>query len=1192
MLQGLLPLLQSNTVVRRLLHEIEAGVPVSDDEPLSLHLLSGARPAFVAVLAATLRQRPLVVLTARVDEALRFYEDLRRWMRDPERVIHFPEPGALPYERAPWGAERMQKRVAVLAALTAGTASSPPVVVTSVPAVVQPTVPVDTFCDFTRSYGVGQTISLQYLLASWYAMGYENTTTVIEPGQFSRRGGILDIFPMDALHPTRIELWGDEIDSLRRFDPVSQRSIEPVTRPEGVRVPPASEAILHRRTERAVDRLRALNTDNLTEPAHEEFTDDVGRLIAGQRFPGLEFYIPYLYEQPGSLFDYVSAESLILIDDWEKLELAVAEVEQRALELREERILRGDLPAGFAEALHTWDDLCDHFATHPPVVLGYGTPQEPYGVGDVFVAGKRFAGRLSEAVEAVRDALDSTTQVIVSRQAERLSELFADEGLHLRPRAALHDEPPDGSVHVVEGTLNEGFVLLNSNGDRAASDASEVLTVCTDAELFGWRRQAPRRPRRKRTRRSVEEIFEEISAGDYVVHVEHGIGMYRGLIQREINYVTREYLEIEYANNDRLYVPVHKADRVARYVGPESTEPRIHRLGTADWETARRNAKQAVDEIAEDLLELYAARENAEGYAFAPDTDWQVELEASFPYEETEDQLQAVEDVKGDMEQLRPMDRLVCGDVGFGKTEVAVRAAFKAVMDGKQVGMLVPTTVLAQQHYNTFRQRLKKFPVEVEMLSRFRSPAEQAGIIDRLEAGTVDIVIGTHRLLSQDVTFKDLGLVIIDEEQRFGVTHKEHFKQLRTSVDVLTLTATPIPRTLHMSLTGVRDLSRIDTPPQERLPIVSTVLEWDDEQLRRAILQELDRGGQVFFVHNRVVTIQAMAQRVQSLVPEARLVIAHGQMDEAALERAMVEFSAGQHDVLVCTSIIENGLDLPNVNTIIINHAEQFGLAQLYQLRGRVGRGTRRGYAYFVHPKKSSLTYEALERLTAMREATELGAGFRIALKDLQIRGAGDLLGARQSGHIAAVGFDMYTKLLAQAVQEKRSAHDELPPMADLDTTFDDGPPVDLPLAAYLPASYVPEEEDRLRLYRRMASARTLADAADIERELRDRFGEPPAAVENLLFVLRVRALARRAGVGAVRRDGDEVVLRFPGPAETRRLVEAGILVDRGDYGRRAFRMPYDETTEAWKVALEEALEIVVAFVEERRAMLATDVVW
>ena len=1176
---GLLPIIQHHPAVRRLMADLRQGFGGDAEAPPALHVAGAARPALLVALAWTLKA-PVVLLAGRPERALHLYEEVLRWAPDPSRVHHFPEPGALPYERAPWSPERAHKRIAALTALHAHAGAEPLVVVASARAVLQLTVPAEAFRLYTRTYEVGRRVSLSFLTASWYALGYEPTTTVVEPGQSSKRGGILDIFPVHMAYPVRMELWGDEIDSLRLFDPVSQRSVEHVVE---VTVPPAREAILHRFGERAAERLRQLDLSGLAESARQEWSEDIGRLMVGQALPHLEFYIPYLYEQPGNLLDYLPDGGLVFVDDWEELELHTAEVERQALTLRQERVERGELPADFAPALFTWDDLRERLAARQTLVLGYGTDEAPYGLSRAFVPGQRFSGRLYEAVQAVQKLVDREPVALVSRQAERLSEIFRSAGLHVTPVKALEarilDRP---TLWLVHGALGEGFVvqvLERPANEDEPEQARVLLHLITDTELFGWSRTPPSRPLRPRRTARAEDIFKEIAPGDYVVHVEHGVGIFRGLVQREVNGLVREYLEIEYANNDRLFVPVHQADRVARYVGPSGVEPRIHRLGTADWEMARRHAKRAVDEIAEELLELYAARETAQGYAFSPDTPWQAELEASFPYEETEDQLRAIEEVKRDMERPRPMDRLVCGDAGFGKTEVAIRAAFKAVMDGKQVAVLVPTTVLAQQHYHTFRQRLAPFPVEVEVLSRFRSPAEQADILKRLARGQVDIIIGTHRLLSPDVRFKDLGLVIIDEEQRFGVTQKEHFKRLRTSVDVLTLTATPIPRTLHMALTGVRDMSLIETPPEERLPVVTKVLEWDDETIRTAILRELERGGQVFFVHNRVVTIHAMAKRVQALVPEARVAVAHGQMDEAELERTMLAFTEGEYDVLVCTSIIENGLDLPNVNTIIVHHAEQFGLAQLYQLRGRVGRSNRRGYAYLVHPKESSLTYDALERLNTIREATELGSGFRIALKDLQIRGAGDILGARQSGHIAAVGFDMYTRLLAQAIREKRAEREgqPLPPPADDEA----GPPVDLPLAAYLPETYVPDPDERLRLYQRMAAATALEEVEAIGQELRDRFGPPPEPADNLLYILRLRALARQAGVTAIQREGHWLVVQLPGPAETRHVAGAEILPNYVEFGRRDVRLPATGEHHAWKADLEEVVRRLAAFVEQ-----------
>ncbi|HBY95659.1 MAG TPA: transcription-repair coupling factor [Chloroflexi bacterium] len=1200
-LTGLLVLLEQHPAFNHLVHDLRRGPLAAGSTPMALQILSAARPYVTAALAETLN-RPIILITARPELALQFEDQLRLWLSDPRRLFNFPDPGALPYERAPWSPDRVQRRIGVLTALTRGSevegrADSllPPLIVTSARALLHPTIPVEEFRRNLRTYAQSQSVSLRFLLASWYAIGYESTNIVAEPGQFSHRGGILDIFPINATNPARIELWGDEIESIRLFDPITQRSLETVT---GLTVPPASEALLHGARDGAAARLRQLDLSASTPQARSEISTHIGHLQNGQHFPGIEFYLPYLYDydQTGSLLDYLPADGLLVIDDWNTLELNVADIETEALNLRDEMVNRGDLPPAFATAMQTWDDLRDAFSQRPPLILGYGPEEIGYAFDDLFQAGPRYGGRLNEAVEAMHDQLDKPRQaeasryVVVTRQAERLAELLADEGLHVRPRTTIPAPPGAGTLTLLNGSLGEGFLLRSADADGPI-----ILNLVTDAELFGWSRMPPRRTVRARQRPTAESFFAEIQEGDYVVHIEHGIGLYRGLVQREINGLIREYLELEYAQGDRLFVPVHQADRVSRYIGPTDSEPAIHRLGTADWEQARRRARRAVEEIAEELLELYAQREAAEGYAFSEDTAWQAEIEASFPYVETEDQLRAIEEVKQDMERPRPMDRLVVGDVGFGKTEVALRAAFKAVIDGKQVAILVPTTVLAQQHFTTFTQRLAAYPVTVEMLSRFRSPGEQQEIIERLTAGKVDIVIGTHRLLSGDVKFKDLGLVIVDEEQRFGVTHKERLKQLRTEVDVLTLSATPIPRTLHMALTSVRDMSTIDTPPEERLPIINKVTEWDDTTVKMAILREIDRGGQAFFVHNRVLTIYADARRLQALVPEASFAVAHGQMNEHELERVMLDFAEGRYDVLVCTSIIESGLDLPNVNTIIVDHAEMFGLAQLYQLRGRVGRGARRGYAYFLHPRESSLTADALERLNTIREATELGAGFRIALKDLEIRGAGDLLGARQSGHIAAVGFDMYTRLLAQAVREARErgrgAQAVFPPQ-EQDTptarsqtgdgqgrllSIDTGPAVDLPLQAYLPQSYIGEEAMRLRIYRRMAETTSLEEARDIEHELRDRFGECPPPVENLLFILRLRALAAQANVTSIGTENKQLVIQFPGPGAVRLMAEAGILAGVVRYGRREVFLPMRGSEGQWKEALEDVMLALAA---------------
>jgi transcription-repair coupling factor (superfamily II helicase) len=1166
-LHGLIPLLRDNEHYQQLCAEIEAGAAAPGDTPLALNLFGGARPYVATALAESLN-RPVLIIAARPEVAQQIQEQMTLFLPDAAtRLWLYPDPGALPYERVAWSAERVQQRLTVLNILTQPNRN--PIIITSARAVLYPTLPRPTFTLLQRALKAGQSVSLRVLLATLYAMGYVNVNTVLEPGQFAQRGGILDVFPANRLTPMRIEFWGDEIDSIRAFDPISQRSQETISE---MSIPPASEAILQRNGAKAAEQLQSLDFSRLNPVMQQTFAEDIARLAANERFEEIEFYLPYLYDKPGNFFDYLPSNTLTLIDDWTALEVNVDDVEAEALQQRMDLNMRGDLPANFATVLHTWDDLQDHFSQHPPIVLGYGE-NDPFGLGEQFLAGQRFGGRLPEAIRTIGENFRNSTQILYTRQAERMAELLRNEGLPNTVQPALPTEPKIGNIILLNGSLPEGFVF-NTDG--------KPLRLITDAELFGWSRTAARKPLRPRKRATAETFFSEIKTGDYVVHTDHGIGQYLGLVQREINGVVREYLELEYAQGDKLYVPVHQADRVARYIGTGEKEPSVHRLGTADWDTARKRAKKAVEDIADELLDLYAARATVQGHAFGPDTPWQAEMEAAFPYTETEDQLRAIEEVKGDMEATAPMDRLVVGDVGFGKTEVALRAAFKAIMEGKQVAVLVPTTVLAQQHFNTFSQRLAPYPVKVEMLSRFRTDKEQNAIIAQLEAGEVDMVVGTHRLLSQDVVFKDLGLLVIDEEQRFGVTHKERLKQFRKEVDVLTLTATPIPRTLHMALMGARDMSTINTPPEERLPVVTKVAEWDDHLVRRAILLELDRGGQVFFVHNRVMSIYAMAQRLGILVPEAQITVAHGQMNEHELEQAMLDFANGVYDVLVCTSIIESGLDLPNVNTIILDRADMFGLAQLYQLRGRVGRGARRGYGYFIHPRATQMTLDALERLEVMQEATELGAGFRVALRDMEIRGAGDLLGARQSGHIAAVGFDMYAKLLGQAVRERREAR-EVPNIqtkrARQEIVMPGLPPVDLPLQAHLPPDYISDDDTRLQIYRRMAEVTTLQQVEELENELRDRFGKLVESAANLLYILRLRILAAAVGVTQIALDPDSgnIAILFPGPGPVHLLLESRLLAGRVKFGRRDVQLARIGGASGWQPELENILLTLAA---------------
>lgn len=1181
-LSGLLSLIEAIPSYRELIE----GLRIQDTArsaslyPLTLGLLSAARPYFIAALQRHLG-RPLLVVVARPEQASQLHSQLHLWSTSPESILLFPEPNTLPYEHIAWNIEIIQQRIRVLATLLQIHPDSvPPVVITSARALMQKTIPVQEFCTAIHTLQQGQRISLEKVLAHWVSLGYEPVSVVEAPGTFSRRGGIVDIFPPHNTWPVRIELFGDEIESLRLFEPDTQRSQERVL---SVTLVPANEALPHYGP-LAAQRVAQLDLSTCHRAAATEIENDREALQEGRHFKGIEFYIPYLYSEPGSLIDFLPAQGLLIIDDLVELEAAMADVEASSLEL--ERSLReaGELPSGLSIPYFTWDEMQEALLDKDPLVLGYDAREE-HPLSQLFTPGPRYGGRLKQVFDDWHRMLAQGQRVVVvSRQAQRLAELWRERGAYGQTVRVLEDIgvlPPPRSLTIVQGTLAEGWVLEagSEKGEvesgRTALSNEQPVTCCllTDAEIFGWSRPLPRRVRRPRAV-TPEAFFADIAPDDYVVHIEHGIGIFRGLVELTIDGVKREYLEVEYDGGDKLYVPIHQADRLSRYVGINDRPPTIHRLGTADWAQVKARAKRAVEDIARELLELYAAREVIPGHAFSPDHPWQAELEASFPYVETEDQLRAIKEIKADMETPKPMDRLVCGDVGYGKTEVALRAAFKAVMDHKQVAVLVPTTVLAQQHYLTFQERLKPFPVEVEMLSRFKSKQEQQEILNRLKAGLTDIVIGTHRLIQKDVAFKDLGLLIIDEEQRFGVTHKEKLKQMRKEVDVLTLTATPIPRTLYMSLTGVRDMSTIDTPPEERLPVKTHVGEYDETLIRKAILRELDRGGQVYFVHNRVQSIQAVARRLQRLVPEATLAIAHGQMPEAKLERVMLDFAAGKIDILVCTSIIESGLDIPNVNTLIVNQADQFGLADLYQLRGRVGRGARQAYAYFLYDHSHRLTESARQRLQTMLEASELGAGFSIAMRDLEIRGAGDLLGTRQHGHIAAVGFDLYCRLLAQAVRELKETPEGKKPSALLDPL---GPSVaiDLPLPAFIPDNYVPDSSLRLRLYRRMAGLTTMDEIEEMERELTDRFGSLPEATVNLLYQLRLKVLALRAGVQAISTEKGQIVLRLQPLKDMARVQLQKHLNGRARVGHHQVWLPLHHEESVWRRELMEVLSVI-----------------
>jgi len=1079
--------------------------------PHPLRLPRATRPALAAAITRDL-QRPVLLILPRADQLLTLAEEIPAW--DPELdLLTFPDPNPLFYERSPWGPRTIHHRVTTLTKLTSDrqpgrpnsvSPTRPMLILTAIRATMTRTISPQTFLANSRWLKSGETYRFDQLVNLLVSIGYAHTSLVTEPGQFSRRGGILDLWPPAEPQPVRIEFFGDKLDSLRLFDPTSQRSSGDM---QFVLLTPAREGLPHLYQETWDDLLPP------GDPLHEPVRD-----------PLLEYFLPWMNLVPTGLLDYLPSDAIVLLDDQLAIEDAMSEIEEQAIVLREDQEQADLLPEDFPLPYLTLVELNDLLSEHRTIDLGSVSKidLDEIQLADSFAPGPRFSGQLRPLMDnLIERILSHETVVVVSRQAPRLSELWSETDM---PRPVLEELPVNltpGDLHFVHGALSEGWVLDPPDGER--------INLVTDTEIFGWAKPRPR-PRRRRVAAAPELAYADLHTGDWVVHIDYGIGRFSGLVERMLDGLQREFLLIEYDGGDQLYVPIHQADRITRYIGADGSQPKPSRLGTQEWEQVKVTATKAVEQVARDLLKLYAQRRTIRGHAFSSDTPWQGELEASFPYEETVDQIQALEEVKRDMELNRPMDRLICGDVGYGKTEVALRAAFKAVMDGMQVAILVPTTVLAQQHYNTFHRRLAAFPVQVEMLSRFRSRREVVDILKRLASGEIDIVIGTHRLLQRDVELGKLGLLVIDEEQRFGVTHKEYLKKMRTEVDVLTLTATPIPRTLYMALTGARDISTINSAPEERLPVFTHVGPYDPSLIRQAVLRELDRSGQVFFVHNRVQTIQPMRRRLEHLVPEASLAVAHGQMPEQELASVMERFNGGEIDVLVSTSIIESGLDIPNANTLIVDRADRFGLAQLYQLRGRVGRGAAQGYAYFFRHPRFKATDEALYRLETIAEHAQLGAGYAIAMRDLEIRGAGDILGTRQHGHITAIGFHLYTRLLAKAVRYLKADYDhEIPEPVGLPHMVELLPAtIELPLPSVIPSDYIPNRDLRLQLYRRMAQVRTMKGIESLAEELADRFGTIPPEIENLFYQLRVRLLASKAGVEAISMENKQILLQLP----------------------------------------------------------------
>ncbi len=1159
-LRALLGVVQRAEQFRSLVEEIEAGGEPVLDVP----------PEARAYLAASLLdnvERPALLVTAGAETARDWFEQLKAWFGESREVHLFRVPDPLPYERIHWTPDTIQQR---LKALTALIRSEKAIVIAPARALASLTLPARELKLATRKLRKGQMVAQEELLRKWFSIGYRLVPVVETPGTVARRGGILDVWPPNLDLPVRVEFFGDEIDSLRSFDPETQRTLEKL---EEVVIGPGSEA-LPKFAENALARLRELDFSSCHPPAKAEFDRDMEKLASGQGFEGIEYYIPFLYKSPGSILDALQPSALVLLEERESVLSALKTLEHQATQVQREMIRGGELPEGWPKAFGTPEEVEAKLSTRQKLWLGRSTGEKAsHPIGSVFWRAPLYNSQLDDLIADLTEwCRQNSIAVLITRQTPRMAELLKGEGI----RADVYEDgrmaalPERGSISLVQGSISQGFALRQS--EKHPFD----LVILTDEEIFGWKRPRRRRPR-PRAQAQMESIFAELKPGDYVVHMDHGIGVYKGLVRLDIGRGEQEYLLLEYAHGDKLYVPVQQVNRLSKYIGPTDQPPELHRLHSGRWAQTKKQVKKAVADVARELLETYAAREMAEGFPFSPDTEWQAEMEAAFPFQETEDQLRAIQEVKQDMEKPRPMDRLVCGDAGYGKTEVAVRAAFKAVMDGKQVAILAPTTVLAQQHFYTIKKRVEPFPINVAMLTRLQTRSQQKKVVEGLRSGKIDIVVGTHRLLSKDVGFKDLGLVIVDEEQRFGVMHKEKLKKLRHQVDVLTLTATPIPRTLYLAMAGVRDISLIATPPSDRSSIKTFVGEFSESLIRKAILRELERDGQVYFVHNRVESIEAVAKMVQRLVPQAVVAVAHGQMPERQLANVMLAFAKGDIDVLVCTTIIENGLDVPNANTIIVNHAHRFGLSQLYQLRGRVGRGPARGYAYLLYPRGYRLPRKVAERLEILERTTQPGTGFQIAMRDLESRGAGEILGTKQHGHMAAVGLDMYTKLLAQAIKELREQRESglklNPGTMSLADSLESKLSPDLPLNASIPVDYVPEEDLRLRLYRQLSSCTTFEDLDEFEKMLRDRFGKLPDGTRNLLYLVRVKILAEKAKVNFIGQEGEQIVVKSDGkmPDELPKGVQARfgkIMIPLDEDGKwkhtlmktlKALNRPYEE---------------------------------
>ncbi len=1089
--------------IRKLLKKPGAAALTGCVDSQKMHMVYGLSDGF----------KYKIIVTFNDIRAKDIYEDYKLYDKN---VMLYPAKDLIFYQADIHGNQLVKERMKALRRVMEG---RPLTVVTTFDSLMAPQVPLSVLEEYVVSIGQQSSINERELAKRLVGMGYEKNYQVEAPGQFSIRGGIVDIFDLTEENPYRIELWGEEVESIRSFDILSQRSIEKL---QSVSIYPATELVLSEKDlhsgmekiEKEAEKCSGkFRQEFKTEEAHrltvqvKELKEQVMEFHASAN---LESYIRYFYPETVSFMElFDKNKSCIFIDEPARVKEHADAVELEFRESMMHRLEKGYALPGQTDILFGAGEVAAKMGKSKMVTLAAMDRKSPlFKAEKKFDIGAKSIASYNNSFEALLKDLKRYRKngyrvLLLSGSRTRAKRLAQD--LQGEDLTAFYSEDPFREIQPGEVMTFYGRVL------KGFEYPLIKFVVISESDIFGLEKK--KKKKRKKYEGQKIHDFAELKVGDYVVHENHGLGIYKGIEKVEVEKVVKDYIKIEYRDGGNLYILATGLDVIQKYASADGGKPKLNKLGTQEWSRTKSKVKGAVAEIAKDLVELYAIRQQKEGFVYGKDTVWQQEFEELFPYEETEDQLLAIADTKADMESTKIMDRLICGDVGYGKTEIAIRAAFKAVQEGKQVVYLVPTTILAQQHYNTFVQRMKDFPVRVDLLSRFRTGTEQKKTVEDLKKGFVDIVIGTHRVLSKDVVFKDLGLLIIDEEQRFGVAHKEKIKKLKDNVDVLTLTATPIPRTLHMSLIGIRDMSVLEEAPEDRLPIQTYVMEYNEEMVREAIIRELSRGGQVYYVYNRVHNIADMASKIAEFVPEANVAFAHGQMKEHELERIMYDFIDGSIDVLVSTTIIETGLDISNVNTMIIHDADNMGLSQLYQLRGRVGRSSRTAYAFLMYRRDKMLKEIAEKRLEAIREFTDLGSGFKIAMRDLEIRGAGNLLGARQHGHMQAVGYDMYCKMLNEAVKNLKGIHTE----EDFNTS------VDLDVDAFIPPSYIVNEFQKLDIYKRIAGIENKGESEDMKEELLDRFGEIPKSVDNLLRIALIRVKAHKLYMPEVKGKNEEI---------------------------------------------------------------------